>query len=280
MPDDLDKLQGTWNISAFELDGEPMPTPPGGGSRVVVKGDHFTSIGMGAPYEGTLTIDEAKRPKHFDLLFTVGHAAGTRNLGIYELAGDRWTICLATRGARPKKFATKPGTGLALEVLERREGTRTAVPGRRTKQHPKQPARAGSSRAKAGESNDAAPRGPATALEGEWTMVAAVFNGVPMAADMVKWCKRITRGDVTTVLAGPQVMLSARFTLDDPQHPHDVDYVNLEGSAKGESQSGIVELTGESLKICMSAPGKGRPSDYSSAKGDGRAFTTWRLVKK
>lgn len=62
MPDDLHRVQGTWNVTSFEADGRKMP-------------------------------------------------AGTFD--------NSWTICLATRGnRRPKTFATKAGTGLALETLE------------------------------------------------------------------------------------------------------------------------------------------------------------------
>jgi uncharacterized protein (TIGR03067 family) len=76
-------------------------------------------------------------------------------------------------------------------------------------------------------------------LQGTWTVTA-------------KWCQRITRGDVTTVLAGPQVMLKARFTLDASRTPKAIDYVNLEGPQARKPQAGIFELKGDSLRICMS----------------------------
>ena len=72
---------------------------------------------------------------------------------------------------------------------------------------------------------------------------------------MVKFCKRVTRGNVTAVYAGPQVFLKAKFTLDDSKDPHNLDYVNLQGASAGKSQAGIYELSGATLKICMSAPG-------------------------
>ena len=111
-------------------------------------------------------------------------------------------------------------------------------------------------------------------------MISAVLNGAALNQAMVKWCQRATRGNVTRVVAGPQVFVNASFTLDNSRKPHLIDYVNLEGSNKGKSQAGIFELIGDSLKICMSAPGKPRPVDFSSKTGDGRSYTTWRLVKK
>ena len=65
---DLDKLQGSWNITSLEVDGQKMPAP--GGARIVICGERFQSLGMGAVYEGTIELNTRKRPKHFDLLFT------------------------------------------------------------------------------------------------------------------------------------------------------------------------------------------------------------------
>src|SRR5262249_36844784 len=123
---------------------------------------------------------------------------------------------------------------------------------------------------------DPAPTGPATELEGDWEMVSAVFNGAPMDESAVKWCKRTIRGNVTTVTAGPQVFLKAKFTLDSSKDPGFVDYLNLGGPSAGKSQEGIFELNDNILKICVSAPGKPRPTDFSSNPRDGRSFTVWR----
>ena len=53
---DLDRLQGNWNIVSLEMDGQQMS---GGGARIVVQGNRFTSIAMGATYEGTVDVEES-----------------------------------------------------------------------------------------------------------------------------------------------------------------------------------------------------------------------------
>lgn len=273
MANDLDKLQGTWHITSLESDGEMMPPVAFNGATIVIKGNKFKSLGMGATYEGTVELDQTQKPKTLDLLITVGHAAGTRNLGVYKLAKDQWTICLATRGTkRPEKFATKRGTGLALETLARGD-----VTAKSTKKKSK-PAPVKS--ANAAPAKYHAQSGAKTDLEGEWEMVAGVFNGVAMKQDMVKWVRRVTRGNITTVVAGPQVMLKADFILDQSKEPHTIDYNNLEGPNTGKPQSGIFDLRGDTLRICMAAPAGKRPDVFSSKSGDGRSFTTWRLIKK
>jgi uncharacterized protein (TIGR03067 family) len=271
MPTDLDRLQGSWKITSLETDGQRASNNLPSDARVVVNGATFTSLGMGAPYAGTLTLGRSGALKTFDLLFTTGHARGTTNVGIYKLSGNRWTICLSTRSPeRPTRFATTADTGLALEVLTRelsppkQSATTAAAATPRLSRPPKS------------ESPPPAPAGPPTEIEGGWRMVSAVFDGKPMPDDMVRWCTRTTRGDHTVVMAGPQMMLSARFALDPTKAPHAIDYVNLHGTAKGKTQLGIYELDGDRLSICMSAPGKPRPRTFESSPRDGRSFTVWQ----
>ncbi len=272
MSTDLDKLQGTWTVTSFEIDAQELSSPALDGSFITIKKTAFKSAGMGSTYEGTIEIDDTKKPKIFDLLFKAGPEKGNRNLGIYKLDGDQWTICLATRGdKRPRKFATEPGSGIALETLKR-------GPASKSKTAPKsKPAVKKSTQLAEGEAASGAP----TELEGDWAMISAVFNGAPLEKSMVTWCKRSTKGDITTVTAGTQVMLKASFTLDGSSSPKRIDYRNLAGVSKGKTQAGIYELPGDDLRICMAAPGSPRPTAFESKRGDGRSFTTWlRLSKK
>ncbi len=265
-PTDLDALQGTWRVTFVETDGDEMPDVAFENAVITVRGDQFSSEGMGDGYTGTIAVFSDKTPKAFDLAFTSGPPAGMVNRGIYKLDGDEWTICLATRGdARPRRFGTAPDSGHALETLVRGTAPRSSkTPAKRTAKAPR-PA----------SDTEPAPAGPPTEIEGEWSMASAVLDGKPLAADMVKWCKRVTQGNVTRILAGPQTMLDAEFTLDASRSPGHIDYVNRSGKSKGKRQLGIYRLDGDSLAICMAAPGKPRASDFSSAKGDGRSYTTW-----
>jgi uncharacterized protein (TIGR03067 family) len=267
MTSDLDRIQGTWRVVSLETDGQAISPAALEGARIVVKGDRFTSTAMGATYEGTVRMRAGK----FDLLFTAGPEKGNRNLGIYKLDGPSWTICLATRGTvRPERFATRPGSGIALETLVRDDGARA----RR-----KKPSGAGKPAARPA-TRPPAESGAPTELEGEWVMVSGVFSGKALEPSMVKWCKRITRGRVTSVVAGPQTMLKATFALGTGGNAAAIDYVNLEGASAGKPQAGIYELDGDVLKVCMSPPGKAAPRDFSSKTGDGRSYTIWRLVER
>src|ERR1035438_4874 len=135
---------------------------------------------MGAQYEGTMVVDPTAAPKTFDVKFHKGPEKGKTSLGIYELHGKTWKICIGLTGVkRPTRFAAEPGTGHALETLMR------AVAG-------------------------AAPLPPATEppvatgvsvaeLEGEWFMLSCLQDGKPMEAKICASARRVFDGDQTTM---------------------------------------------------------------------------------
>ncbi len=110
----LAELQGAWAVATLEIDGRTMPA---GAAKIVVKGDRFTSSGMGATYRGTMRVNTASTPYTLDMVFTAGPEKGNVNRGIYEVGGDGWKLCLnMTGGVRPDEFATRPGSGLARRL--------------------------------------------------------------------------------------------------------------------------------------------------------------------
>ena len=262
MAQDLDLLQGPWTVTALEMDGQEMPADMLSNARIVIEGSRFTSTGMGAVYEGTLELDASTSPPQLTMKFDAGPEKGNTNPGIYKLEGDTLRLCLATRGTvRPSSFASTPGSGLALETLTRGDAPAAA-------------------KAKTQRSRKSAPVTPdvasATEFEGEWRMVSAIMDGKPMDKSMVKWVKRVTQGNQSTVYAGPQVMMKVEFTSDSSNTPKTIDYINTAGSHKGKTQLGIYEFEGELLKICVAAPGAGRPTEFRSTPGDGGTLTVWK----
>ena len=251
MAADLELLQGKWFVTALEVDGQPMDGAVSD-ACIEVKGDRFTSKGMGTEYAGTLTLRTSGKSRQIDMKFDAGPEAGNVNRGIYELKDGSWKLCLATRGdARPKGFVTKADSGHALEILQR---TRPKTP--------KKPIKT-------------AVATGSTIFEGEWRLVSGCMNGVEMDDSLVQWVKRVTQGNVTTVLAGPQTMLKVEFSFDGSPSSGIIDYLNLYGSNKGKKQLGIYHFEGGLLKFCVAAPGAARPGDFQSVKGDQRTLTSW-----
>jgi uncharacterized protein (TIGR03067 family) len=254
MKSDLERLQGTWTVAELEVDGQPAGAA--GDAHIVIEGSRFTTTGMGAEYGGAFELDSSATPARIDMKFDTGPEKGNINFGIYQLRGDSWKLCLATRGTdRPAAFASAPGSGIALEKLVR---GKTPLKVRKTKV--------------------AEPSGPATECEGEWQMLSGVMNGAAMDAATVEWVKRVTHGNQTIVVAGPQTMMKVEFSLDASTSPARIDYLNLHGPAKGKRQQGIYRLEGDVLTVCMGAPGGARPGEFTSVKGDGRTLTAWKRI--
>ena len=93
---------------------------------------------------------------------------------------------------------------------------------------------------------------------------------------MAKHGKRVARGNEITVTMSGQTLVKARFTVNRDASPKTIDYL-LASSAQ---QHGIYDLEGKNLKVIFSAPGQRRPADFSTAKGDGKTLTTWKLIKQ
>ena len=259
MTGEIDLLQGTWSVTALEMNGEAMAGPMLAEARLVIKGNRFTSTGMGAVYKGTLQVDTSMTPHRLDMKFDAGPEKGNTNLCIYKLSGDTWKICIATRGSvRPSRFASPKGSGFAVETL-----TRGSAPVAAAKTKPRR----------------AAPKAavPApTEFEGSWNMVSGVMNGQPMEHSVVQWVKRVTEGNLTSVIAGPQVMMKFEFTFDSSKSPKTIDYFHTYGANKGKTQLGIYYRKGDVLQVCVAAPGAARPAKFESTPGHGGTFTVWK----
>jgi uncharacterized protein (TIGR03067 family) len=241
---DLDALQGTWSVSTLEMDGAEMGAIPPGAS-ITLQGTKFSTSNMGADYTGELVLDDAAKPKAFDLKFKTGPEKGNTSYGIYELDGDQWKMCLTLRGGkRPAKFTTKAGSGLALQTLVRA--------GKASK-------KAASATAAPAASGEVAPE-----LDGEWSVAQLVMDGTAMDASMLGWGKRTVKDGEVKVTMGPQTVLHVRATVERGHDPGWINYVHVKG---GAVQLGIYKLEGKTLTTCMAKAGAPRPEKFGAGKG-------------
>jgi uncharacterized protein (TIGR03067 family) len=263
MKSKLQELQGVWNVVAVEIEGRSMPA---GGAQIVVKDDYFTSMGIGATYEGKFVLDVSSSPFAIDMNFTAGPEKGNTNRGIFELAGDTWRLCLnMTGGQRPSDFTTGPNSGLALETLQRTKA-RARIKTTKTLQ-PAEPL-----------ASDF-PTEPVPELEGEWAMVSCAYDGEQLEPSFVSSCRRIAKGNETATIMGKQLLIKARFSVDRSRQPNTIDYLLTAGPGAGQKQFGIFELKGGKLTVSFSHPGMPRPADFSFTRGDGHTVTAWRRIK-
>jgi uncharacterized protein (TIGR03067 family) len=251
MAADLDQLQGIWRVVTLEMDGRRMPAGAFSGAKIVVDGTRFTTLSMGARYEGRVELDPTKTPKFFDVIFTEGPEKGNTSRGIYQLEGDAWKICMTVTGStRPQKFETTPGSGHALETLARE--TSSAVK----------------------PDIDVSHLESDPAIEGEWAMVSCTRDGEPLPKQMVNIGRRVARNHDSLVTFGTHFFISTKYSASAADKT--VDYIHPDGA----QQFGIYEVDGDTLKLCLSAPGEPRPAEFESQSGDGRTVAVGRLLKR
>ena len=119
---ELQAFKGAWRMISKEVDGKKfseeeikdvIATFDGSGKCSVRRGDKV--IG-----EGTVKFDPTKKPKTVDVTFTEGEHKGKTVLGIYEIEGDAFRVCVARPGdERPAELSAKAGSGRTLVAYQR-----------------------------------------------------------------------------------------------------------------------------------------------------------------
>jgi uncharacterized protein (TIGR03067 family) len=117
-------------------------------------------------------------------------------------------------------------------------------------------------------------------LEGEWSMVAGEADGMAMPKAMVSTGKRVAKDGETTISMAGRLYFKAKFSIDPTKKPKTIDYEMTEGPTKGKTHLGNYELEGDTLKFCFAAPGKDRPTDFSSKEGSQQTLSVWKRAKK
>jgi uncharacterized protein (TIGR03067 family) len=119
---ELEELRGTWKIIALEVEGRELSKEMFVGATITIDEDNFSTTSMGATFAGKVSCGAGGDRSTIDIAFTAGPHAGQKSLGIFELHGDDWKLCLGFAGYdRPHEFATAPGSGHALELLTREQ---------------------------------------------------------------------------------------------------------------------------------------------------------------
>ena len=120
---DLAQLQGEWSMVSGSADGTAMPDAMRDTAKRVCKGDETTvMIGAQLLMKAKFTIDPSRKPKTIDYQMIDGPTKGKKQLGIYQVAGDRAKFCFGSPGSeRPTDFTSTPGDRRTLSVWKRKK---------------------------------------------------------------------------------------------------------------------------------------------------------------
>ena len=269
----LRALEGEWQFASLEIDGNSLPADALKLSRILMDGDRFRTESPEADYEGIFTIDAEQSPAHIDIEFVTGPEAGETCHGIYALEGEELTICLGVVGAsRPQQFATRPGSGHALEHLRRASKDRPANVTGGTPPPPAPPV-------VVDRADPSAFEGAMTPLlqrlQGEWSAIELVTDGRALPAEWLAHGVRRMQGNELEVVFGGQKMVHAKVRIDERARPVAIDYLSLSGKTRGTVTYGIMEWIGEDVRFLMAPAGAPRPAEFPATPSRG-TLSRWR----
>lgn len=248
------RLQGVWSFALVEVEGVRQPEALFESNKIIIsKGGRYTILQGPRITRGSLRLDPTKTPKHYDPEVTEGPGKGRSALGIYELSGDRYKICLSFRnGERPTEFVSKPGSGLLLFVFKR-------------------------------EQNDVMPALLEIArqeLTGTWQAVSYALDGQEASEEDMKRIKlKVDPAGQTTALRDDAAFISATTRVDTAKNPMAIDLTYTEGDLQGQTALGIYKVDNDVLTICRAAPGQTRPAEFASEPGSGHTLMTYKREK-
>jgi uncharacterized protein (TIGR03067 family) len=113
------------------------------------------------------------------------------------------------------------------------------------------------------------------ALEGEWRFVGLQVDGTDLPAAAFTQSRLLIDGDRFR-MESPEANYDGTFTIDVTTEPMRIDIAFVEGPEAGQSSSGIYEIDGDQLTICLGLVGAARPVGFSTRPGSGHALERLR----
>jgi uncharacterized protein (TIGR03067 family) len=296
---ELKKLNGTWKMVRYELQGSLSPLA----SRysVVFEGDQYALVRDGKTKMTTanVVLNPMRNPKTIDLQITSNTTTGDMQLGIYRFNedGELEISLIQTRNPsvdkRPTAFTTKPsvGHGTIFLVLVREDSpakTTDAKPAEKpdkppvTTTDPKNPEKAAEKTLTKAEASKADLK----QMQGLWQIVKQEAQGL-VNPQSERFTILFDGNQYSFVRDGATKVSTAKVVLDPTMTPKAIDLQITSGTATGDVQLGIYRFNEDGeLEICLNQPrGPGadkRPSAFTTkpAVGNGSVLYILKPAKK
>lgn len=118
------------------------------------------------------------------------------------------------------------------------------------------------------------------AMAGTWAFESHVMGGEKAPPEALKALVITFEGDKFVVKMGDKVVQAGTNSVATGKKPHTVDSIVTEGEGKGTTMKGILELDGDTMKVCFDTSGKTRPEKYESPAKSEMVSLVLKRVKK
>jgi len=120
--DEIKKLQGEWQITGMEREGNEIPSDSLKDVLVDIQGTAYKLINVDNEHGGTFSVDGSKEPKQMDIKQETGPGGARVLKGIYELKGDTFRVCYAQEGEeRPRTFSAGADSKQVMITYQRKK---------------------------------------------------------------------------------------------------------------------------------------------------------------
>ncbi len=231
---DEDSLTGTWRVVYSEDSGRAAPAESLRPIRFVFTKDQLIMEMNGSKQSSTYKLGTSTNPKTM-IVTQEGHTS----LAIYDLQDDMLRICMSQKnGEQPTAFDSQSDSSNILLILERISPVQLDK-------------RAGGEQKK--ETLD-----DSNAILGKWNVVFSKDSGKTAQPEMLRNVRfEFTKDNAITEIGRQKQNWD--YTLDKSTDPKSIDL-----KVNGHTVTGIYDLQGDTLRICMPENQKGRPTAFES----------------
>jgi len=249
--EELARLEGVWSFVQVKVDGKEHPQAGHDADRMIIQKDgRYAVVQRPQITHGTIKVDPAASPKHYDIVIGNGRLKGLSVPAIYQLSGDTLTICMPLGGnERPTAVESKTGDHHLFEVFKREQQ----------------------------DVKEALVAAGRRELTGTWQSVSYALDGKKASDDDMKKIQLVFDADGNTkALNDGKIFIASSTKIDPTANPATIDITFTSGEGKGETALGIYKIEDGVLTICRSAPGKARPAQFTSSPGSGLTLMSYR----
>ena len=116
-------------------------------------------------------------------------------------------------------------------------------------------------------------------FEGTWSLSSGEADGKALTEKQLKGGKLVIDDGHYTVMIPGKDKITGQQVVDPSKTPKTIDISDDSGPNKGKTCLGIYEFSGDEFRCVFAAPGKDRPSKFSTAPESGQWLHVWKKAK-